>query len=172
MRIDEARNLIFIKNYVQNYFHINLKDKCRKRPFLYARWCDYAIAREQTKASLESIGKVLGLDHATVLSSINRYDGEKDQEHLKDYQMCAALYPGYTGKYEKAIERKVEPRPRRIIESLRRELYLESKQLAKEMAGNIPFYDDYISLNDDQKKEFETFAEAKLTLLKKLSVQS
>lgn len=172
MSTEEARNLIFIKNYVQNYFKIDLRSKCRKRPYLYARWCYYAIAKQQTKASLESIGKILSVDHATVLNSINRYDGEKEQMHLREYQKCAALYPGYTQKYEEAIERKIEPRPSRIIPALQKKLYKEAEDLAKEMAGNIPFYDEYMSLNEEQKKEFEIFVQAKLTILKKLSVQS
>ena len=92
--------------------------------------------------------------------------------HLREYQICAALYPGYTQKYEEAIEREVKPRPQRIIKSLEKKLYKESQDLAKEMAGNIPFYDDYMSLSEEQKKEFEIFVQAKLTILKKLSVQS
>lgn len=172
MSIEEARNLIFIKNYVQVYFGINIKSKCRKRPYLYARWCYYVIARQQTKSSLQSIAKIIGVDHATVLNSINTYDGQKEEDYLKDYQKCAALYPGYSRKYEHDLERKVKPRPARIIKYLQLKLHKEAEDLAKEMAGNIPFYDKYMSLNEKQKKEFETFALAKITLLNKLSVQS
>jgi hypothetical protein len=56
---------------VSKEFGIDITKRTRKREYLYARAVYFKLAQDIFRRSLTSIGKDIGLDHATVLHSIN-----------------------------------------------------------------------------------------------------
>ena len=56
---------------VSNEFGIDITKRTRKREYLYARAVYFKLAKDIFRRSLTDIGKDIGLDHATVLHSIN-----------------------------------------------------------------------------------------------------
>lgn len=58
-----------------NYFKLNIKSKTRKINFVQARAFYYKMLYDTGRFSLESIGRTLKKNHATVLHSIKKLEG-------------------------------------------------------------------------------------------------
>lgn len=90
---------------VSNEFGIDITKKTRRREYLYARAVYYKLAQDIFKRSLTSIGKDIGLDHATVLHSINNV-----------FPTMQMFEPSIIKKYNKLYDRiRFENEQRRVI---------------------------------------------------------
>ena len=65
-----------ILDIVNDYYGVDISRKTRKRHFVYIRSIAYKLSKEFTIDSLESIGKVFGTDHATVIYSLGKFDDQ------------------------------------------------------------------------------------------------
>ena len=82
----------YILRDVSNKMNIemeSLKRKTRKREIVDARYIYFRRAKEKTKATLASIGLLVGQDHATVLAGIKKATTD-DSTLVKKYQ---SVYP-------------------------------------------------------------------------------
>jgi hypothetical protein len=79
---------------VSKEFGIDITKKTRKREYLYARAVYFKLAQDIFRRSLTSIGKDIGLDHATVLHSINNV-----------YPTIQMFEPGIIKTYNKLYDR-------------------------------------------------------------------
>ncbi len=82
-----ALERILIEHYEMNYNF--LKVRTRKREIVYIRYAVAAILRERSTMSLTSIGKLVYLDHATILHGIKQIALAKQGynfELLHDYR--------------------------------------------------------------------------------------
>ena len=61
------KELLFIKNAVQEETQIRLSAKIRNREYVNARLIYYAIAKKCTSHSFDRIGSVVSVNHATVM---------------------------------------------------------------------------------------------------------
>lgn len=77
--------LNFIKNYVESALERDITLNTRKREYVYARSLYMLLARENTKKSLEEIGKFINKDHATVLHALKNTvdEAEENDKHWK-----------------------------------------------------------------------------------------
>ena len=68
-------SIVEIKNFIDKMYQCDISLTERKRePYVYAR-CVYAhLCREFTTASLDSIGTLIGRNHATIINSKNTFD--------------------------------------------------------------------------------------------------
>ena len=78
------------------HLKINLTDKSekgkiiRKREYIYARALYYALCRDLTGLSLQSMADTLGQDHATALNQIENFrnfEAWGEQEYLRIYDL-------------------------------------------------------------------------------------
>lgn len=68
------KELTFIKNAVQEETKIRLSAKIRNREYVNARLIYYGIAKKCTSYSFERIGKVVSVNHATVMHNLEKFD--------------------------------------------------------------------------------------------------
>lgn len=91
-----------IKNECNEHFGLNIAKNTRTRPHPYMRSVYYQLCRVFTNESLQSIGDNCGgLDHATVLNGLKKYEDWKDQSFFKSYKN------GYYKVYA-ALEKKIQ----------------------------------------------------------------
>lgn len=65
---------------------IEIGEKTRKKQYVKARAVYYKIAKENTKLSLEEIGRACGnRDHATVLHGLKKYDAEMQYRDFQSF---------------------------------------------------------------------------------------
>ena len=67
-------NSFTIKKAVESVFNTKLSVKTRKRDVIYMRCIYYKLCRDLTFESLNSIGKQVNKDHATVLHGLKTFD--------------------------------------------------------------------------------------------------
>lgn len=157
--------LEFIKRYVEAYLQIDdISDKCRRRPYLYARWAYYTIAKLNTKFSLHKIGKHLDVDHATVLNSFAKYEDGSGRDYLEDHVICISLFVECAEDIIKTGKSPTAPAIRDYISRLRQKAIDE---MVSEIRRDVPFIGEYNGLCEEAKKEFNIFAKAKIEILNK-----
>ncbi len=61
-----------IRTYIESCLNIDISKRTRKRNYVYARAVYFKLCREYTKLSLDDIGQTMGMDHASVVHSINK----------------------------------------------------------------------------------------------------
>jgi hypothetical protein len=74
-----------IRNLVEDKFVVSLTKRTRQREFYYPRLVYFKLCREFTSDSLESIGRSLGYDHATVLNANSKFDIHTGMGYFKKY---------------------------------------------------------------------------------------
>ena len=95
-----------IKSLVEAKLDIDLSSKSRKRPYIYGRAIYYQLCNILTKSSLGSIGRSVGVGHATVINGIKTYENVISQGyepfHNKIYHRCRRTLRG-----EIVVENKI-----------------------------------------------------------------
>ena len=76
---------ITIKKSVESAFNRSIDIKTRKRDVIYMRCIYYRLCRDLTYESLESIGKKVNKDHATVLHGLKTFDNIINEFWEKEY---------------------------------------------------------------------------------------
>jgi len=83
MKIEEILRLVELE------IEEELNTRSRKRELVYARAIYFKLARDITKRSYDSIGKLVGRDHASVLYGVKLFDtviANYEMEYLKVYK--------------------------------------------------------------------------------------
>jgi chromosomal replication initiation ATPase DnaA len=83
-----------IKKVVEHYFGIeNIEKKTRKKEWRKPRQIASHLTKRSTKLSLQAIGEIYDVDHATVLHSITVVENEcnTDKAFRKDYDAIVEL---------------------------------------------------------------------------------
>lgn len=82
------------KGLVEDYYKVELSTNTRQRTYVEARAIYFRLLRNETKMSLESIGKSVGRDHATVLYSQKRLSDwiEVDSQIAQDYETLSSRF--------------------------------------------------------------------------------
>ena len=78
-------NSFTIKKAVESVFNTKLSVKTRKRDVIYMRCIYYKLCRDLTFESLNSIGKQVNRDHATVLHGLKTFDNIINEFWEKEY---------------------------------------------------------------------------------------
>lgn len=73
-------NKKIIKRIVEEFYSLDITTKTRERNYVEARAMYYKIVRDNTKLSLEAIGKSVNRNHATVLHGIKTLSNWIDTE--------------------------------------------------------------------------------------------
>lgn len=60
-----------IRKLVEQYYELDITSQTRKRKYVEARAMYYKLVRDNTRLSLEAIGKTVSRDHASVLHGVN-----------------------------------------------------------------------------------------------------
>ena len=76
-----------VKEIVEDYYKLKIDSKTRQRKYIEARAVYYKLLRENSRMSLQAIGKTMKRDHATVLHSLRQIKDwlEYDKEIKRDY---------------------------------------------------------------------------------------
>ena len=76
-----------IKEIVEDYYKLKIDTKTRQRKYVEARAIYYKLLRENSRMSLEAIGKTVNRDHATAIHSLKQIKDwlEYDKEIKRDY---------------------------------------------------------------------------------------
>ena len=88
------KELLFIKNAVQEETQIRLSAKIRNREYVNARLIYYAIAKKCTSHSFDRIGSVVSVNHATVMHNLENLerdilkDKRLNQQYRKVLHIC------------------------------------------------------------------------------------
>ena len=78
-------NSFTIKKAVESVFNTKLSVKTRKRDVIYMRCIYYKLCRDLTYESLNSIGKQVNKDHATVHHGLKTFDNIINEFWEKEY---------------------------------------------------------------------------------------
>ena len=78
-----------IKELVEDYYKIEITKNVRKRVYVEARAIYYKLLRDNTRCSLEEIGKTMNRDHSTVLHFLKQINNwiEYDKDLRRDYEI-------------------------------------------------------------------------------------
>jgi len=78
-----------IKNLVEDYYKLKIDSKTRQRKYVEARAIYYKLLRENSRMSLQAIGKTMNRDHATALHSIRQIKDwlEYDKQLRQDFNI-------------------------------------------------------------------------------------
>lgn len=78
----------FIKDFVDDYFEIDISKLSQKRHYVLARWIYYRISRDLTDDTVYCIAKTVNLTHSTVVYGLKEFDIEIKQnlEFKKHYE--------------------------------------------------------------------------------------
>jgi hypothetical protein len=78
-----------VREIVEGYYKIDITDKTRRRPYVEARALYYKLLRDNTRLSMEQIGKGMNKDHSTVVYFIKQIDNwiEYDRGLRIDYEI-------------------------------------------------------------------------------------
>jgi len=78
-----------VREIVENYYKIDITDITRKRLYVEARALYYKLLRDNTRLSMEEIGKGMNKDHSTVVYFIKQVKDwiEYDRELRTDYEI-------------------------------------------------------------------------------------
>lgn len=66
--------LLEVRSFVENYFGVCLRSRHRVTNNINARATYFKLVRENTGLALKEIGKSVGVNHATVINSLNKFD--------------------------------------------------------------------------------------------------
>ena len=77
-----------IKEIVEDFYKLKIDLKTRQRKYVEARAIYYKLLRDNSRMSLEAIGKTMNRDHATALHSLKNIKDwlEYDEQLRQDYQ--------------------------------------------------------------------------------------
>ena len=83
-----------VKGLVEDYYKVELNKNTRLRTHVEARAIYFKILRDNTKMSLESIGRSVGRDHATVLYAQRKLSEwlEFDAQMKRDYETLESRF--------------------------------------------------------------------------------
>ena len=143
-----------IKKLVEQYYELDITSQTRKRKYVEARAMYYRLVRDNTRLSLECIGKTVSRDHASVLHGVNtlsdwvetdptirgRYILLKNQ--LKEMSSIASKH-NLISEVDQAVVLELTN-----LKNLHKELMEENKRL-------IENYDD-LKLKHDKREKFYT----------------
>jgi len=76
-----------VKEIVEDYYKLKIDSKTRQRKYVEARAIYYKLLRENSRMSLQAIGKTMNRDHATAIHSLRQIKDwlEYDKELKRDY---------------------------------------------------------------------------------------
>jgi len=98
-----------VRQIVEDYYKLDITKVTRRRPYIEARAVYYKLLRDNTHYSLNTIGKTMGKDHATVLYFTRKakdwllFDKEFEQDFLalsKRFNKAKQLNPEAFSKSE------------------------------------------------------------------------
>ena len=77
-----------IKEIVEDFYKLKIDLKTRQRKYVEARAIYYKLLRDNSRMSLEAIGKTMNRDHATALHSLKNIKDwlEYDEQLRQDYK--------------------------------------------------------------------------------------
>ena len=124
-----------IKTVVEYVCGIRIHLKNRAPEYVNARIIYCVLAKENTKYTLEKIGKTIGRDHATVLHGINKfYKKRKCIEGLEDtYVECNEIIFNTDTETYKDKKNKLDVLLNNINSNIIRELVLLNPELLQEL---------------------------------------
>lgn len=143
MKIEEILRLVELD------VHSNLNTKSRKRELVYARAIYFKLARHFTLQSYDSIGKLVGRDHATVLHGIKILDNviaEYEIEYLKVYTDLKKIIGKVVGNKDKYLN------PDSYYKEKYAKLLIEHKELIK---NGYDKYNDLLKKQDTIKHKYK-----------------
>ena len=98
-----------IRTAVQDEFKLNIKRKCRTRPYVIARTIYFKLCKDFTKYPYDKIGQTLGKNHATVLHAVKNIF-----ECWEFCQQTSASEKKHINKY-KTIKERLEKNAKYIV---------------------------------------------------------
>ena len=129
---------------VENNSGYNIKDIRRLQNLILLRGVYYKLSRENTDATFDSIGKLVGKSHASVMNSYRRID--KD---LKQYKMYNVLYNHIKDK-----------------------LFVKTEKEVVSLQNYTEAFNELLNLNNNELSDFEeTRLKPYLSMLKSKRVQ-
>lgn len=124
-----------IKKVVENNSGLIISKKSRKREYINARAVYYRLCKDLSNESLYNIGKLVNVDHATVLSSLRKENEVKDLDAKKLYLSCKKKALDYLEIVEDNTGNKDE-----VIKSLKTKILnaeISKKNKVKNYSNNI-----------------------------------
>lgn len=136
-----------IKGVIEDYFDVKLKTDTRKRNYVEARAFYYRFCRQYTRSSLQSIGEIVGRDHACVINGLNRLDGwlTYDKRLLSYYSELDRLVVNAC----KDIDEKY---PFATSEQMFEDKYKEIKEKYNELLSRYQFLVEEIKIYDEKSR--------------------
>ena len=124
-----------IAEMVGTELKIDLHQKNRKQPVIYARAIYYRLAREYTPYSLQRIADVFNKNHATALHGYKLFENFKMQPKLYAQELQA--YKNIASVLEKVKVEKKETHVERLIRE--KELAEQQRDEALEKASKVEY---------------------------------
>ncbi len=147
-------NKKIIKRIVEEFYSLDITTKTRERNYVEARAMYYKIVRDNTKLSLEVIGKSVNRNHATVLHGIKTLSNWIDTERT--------IKARYLLLKDQIEEIKSIASNRNLIKEVDQDLLLEytnlnrrHKELLKE---NINLAKDLNKLREEHSKREQFYS--------------
>lgn len=141
-------NKKIIKRIVEEFYSLDITTKTRERNYVEARAMYYKIVRDNTKLSLEVIGKSVNRNHATVLHGINTLSNWIDTEII--------IKARYLLLKDQIEEIKTIASDRNLIKEVDQDLLLEYTNLNRRhqevLKENISLAKDLNKLREEHSK--------------------
>lgn len=81
-----------VREHIEQELAVDLKQVCRVRSLVYARFLYFKVMKEKTRLSVSAIGGFIGKDHASVLHGVKMFDDvvRVHESHLVDmyFTLC------------------------------------------------------------------------------------
>lgn len=152
------KDLIEIKNRVEDYTGLKIDTKSQKRRNVFARACYAYIAERETSRDLEQIGDVIKRKYTTVM----HYRKLADDLMREDY------YIELIGSADPVMQKNLR-RSADLAEHFT-QAYLDKKKelddLKETLSDLEPHEIEYRKLSEEAKEQFKIMAEAKLRMLR------
>jgi len=82
-----------VKSFVEDYFRANLRSRHRGTNNINARATYFKLIRENTNLALNEIGRSVGVNHATVINSLKKFDMyHKDSASVRECYEDALIH--------------------------------------------------------------------------------
>lgn len=156
-----------IRSYVESFWGLgDITIKSRKSKYIFARYSYYEICLKYTDASYKEIANSIGImQHGTLINSITRIRGLRHPLR-KDAEFCIKAYSDSRAVVIADAKCKPLTPLHKYIRRINSKALEAGERLKDEIKKNIPFYEAYQDLPEEQKREFDIMAEAKLRMLK------
>lgn len=149
-----------VKEIVEDYYKLKIDSKTRQRKYVEARAVYYKLLRENSRMSLQAIGKTMNRDHATALHSIRKIKDwlEYDKQLRQDFNTI-----------NDRLQKVIEVNPDIQVESIEgfyeieykklesKHTYILNKSIAEALAEEAKKYDTLLTKYKFIKSRLEKY---------------